>query len=200
MRYNERVSLSIGITRIFIRKKKQSKQDHANATAQADEKSVANELKKSGKTFLQENACHEMSERLGKCRECRLPPDQRTTFCRFYAFRRLRYNKNGQMAVAGFSDPKKDPDETDVRLWSPNRDDPPTNLNMDTCNFILSNIARQFCTLLSTEINALNENPTRSEFDYYFYWDTHSNLLTLSSFRASLEESRERNAGNVRRL
>lgn len=174
------MSASTGITRIFIRKKKQSKQDLANATAQADEKSVANELKKSGKTFLQENACHEMSERLGKCRECRLPPDQRTTFCRFYAFRRLRYNKNGQMAVAGFSDPKKDPDETDVRLWSPNRDDPPTNLDMKTCNFILTNIARHFCTLLSTEINALNENPSRSKLNGFSCFATRSNPFIFS--------------------
>lgn len=57
-----------------------------------------------------------MAPRLAKCRECRMTPHQRrrneqqnnaNIFCRFYAFRRLRYTKTGQLAIAGFSDPLK---------------------------------------------------------------------------------------------
>ena len=71
------------------------------------------QLKKSGESFLQDGPCHEVAPKLAKCRECRWTPNQRSKnmpniFCRFYAFRRLRYTKNGQLAIAGFSDPHRD--------------------------------------------------------------------------------------------
>lgn len=71
------------------------------------------QLKKTGESFLQDGPCHEVAPKLAKCRECRMTPNQRSKnmpniFCRFYAFRRLRYTKNGQLAIAGFSDPHKD--------------------------------------------------------------------------------------------
>lgn len=77
------------------------------------------QLKKTGESFLQDGPCFEVAPKLAKCRECRWTPNQRSRnmpniFCRFYAFRRLRYTKNGQLAIAGFSDPHKDPSE--VRL------------------------------------------------------------------------------------
>lgn len=71
------------------------------------------QLKKTGESFLQDGPCFEVAPKLAKCRECRWTPNQRSKnmpniFCRFYAFRRLRYTKNGQLAIAGFSDPYKD--------------------------------------------------------------------------------------------
>lgn len=71
------------------------------------------QLKKTGESFLQDGPCYEFASKLGKCRECRWTPNQRSKnssniFCRFYAFRRLRYTKNGQLAIAGFSDPHLD--------------------------------------------------------------------------------------------
>lgn len=75
------------------------------------------QLKKSGESWLQDGACFEVASKLAKCRECRWTPNQRSKnlpqniFCRFYAFRRLRYTKNGQLAIAGFSDPHKDASE-----------------------------------------------------------------------------------------
>ena len=70
------------------------------------------QLKKTGESFLQDGSCFEVSAKLPKCRECRWTAQQRkykvpNIFCRFYAFRRLRYTKSGQLAVAGFSDPVK---------------------------------------------------------------------------------------------
>ena len=70
------------------------------------------QLKKTGESFLQDGSCFEVSSKLPKCRECRWTAHQRNKkmpniFCRFYAFRRLRYTKNGQLSVAGFSDPIK---------------------------------------------------------------------------------------------
>lgn len=76
-------------------------------------KPTVGQLKKSGESFLQDGPCFEVAPKLAKCRECRLTPHQRSKnmpniFCRFYAFRRLRYTKNGQLAIAGFSDPHRD--------------------------------------------------------------------------------------------
>lgn len=70
-------------------------------------------LKKTGESFLQDGPCFEVAPKLAKCRECRWTQNQRSKsnsniFCRFYAFRRLRYTKNGQLAIAGFSDPYRD--------------------------------------------------------------------------------------------
>lgn len=80
-----------------------------------------NQLKKTGESFLQDGACFDVAPKLAKCRECRLTPHQRSKnmpniFCRFYAFRRLRYTKNGQLAIAGFSDPNKDPSEVNITI------------------------------------------------------------------------------------
>jgi [histone H3]-dimethyl-L-lysine9 demethylase len=75
------------------------------------------QLKKTGESFLQDGHCFEVAPKLAKCRECRLTQNQRNKevynniFCRFYYFRRLRYTKNGQLAVAGFSDPHLDAKE-----------------------------------------------------------------------------------------
>lgn len=80
-------------------------------------------LKKTGETFLQDGPCFEVAPKLGKCRECRWTPNQRSKtmpniFCRFYAFRRLRYTKHGQLAIAGFSDPHADPSEVSPAMNS----------------------------------------------------------------------------------
>lgn len=72
------------------------------------------QLKKTGESWLQDGNCCEVAPKLAKCRECRMTPHQRSKnlyqniFCRFYAFRKLRFTKNGQLAIAGFSDPHKD--------------------------------------------------------------------------------------------
>lgn len=79
------------------------------------------QLKKTGESFLQDGPCFEVAPKLPKCRECRWTPNQRSKnmpniFCRFYAFRRLRYTKNGQLAIAGFSDPHKDAMEVRISI------------------------------------------------------------------------------------
>lgn len=69
--------------------------------------------------FFQSGPCLNAGSKLYKCRECRIFMNKKkkhnTTqeeidniFCRFYAFRRLFTNKNGQIMNAGFPDPFKD--------------------------------------------------------------------------------------------
>lgn len=69
--------------------------------------------------FFQSGPCLNSGPKIHKCRECRLflsrkkkdPTTQDeldNIFCRFYAFRRLFTNKNGQLMNAGFPDPFND--------------------------------------------------------------------------------------------
>lgn len=123
-------------------------------------------LKKSGESFLQDAPCWEVAPRLAKCRECRLTPHQRrrneqqsnaNIFCRFYAFRRLRYTKSGQLAIAGFSDPLKDASEDDLRLWLPQPDKSVQELDVDMSLFLLTHVGDQFCWMVQTEKEAKAE-------------------------------------------
>lgn len=85
-------------------------------------KPAISQLKKTGESWLQDSICYEVAPKLHKCRECRMTPNQRSKnmpqniFCRFYAFRRLRYTKTGQLAIAGFSDPYRDASKVGVVL------------------------------------------------------------------------------------
>ncbi|XP_044761526.1 lysine-specific demethylase 3B isoform X2 [Coccinella septempunctata] len=121
------------------------------------------QLKKTGESFLQDGPCFEVAPKLAKCRECRWTPNQRSKnmpniFCRFYAFRRLRYTKNGQLAIAGFSDPHKNSLEDDIKLWLPNPENPPSDLDLETSKFLLKQVGDHFCDLLVQEKNAVNEH------------------------------------------
>ncbi|KZC07767.1 Lysine-specific demethylase 3B [Dufourea novaeangliae] len=139
------------------------------------------QLKKTGDSWLQDGACFEVAPKLAKCRECRWTPHQRSKnlpqniFCRFYAFRRLRYTKNGQLAIAGFSDPHKDASEVDLRLWLPGKDGSDTkkdeksdkndkdkgdkeDLDLEMAHRLLRQVGDQFCDLLHQEKDALQQH------------------------------------------
>ncbi|KAK2585971.1 hypothetical protein KPH14_010548 [Odynerus spinipes] len=142
-------------------------------------------LKKTGESWLQDDVCFFAAPKLAKCRECRhaltngLKNLPQNVFCRFYAFRRLRYTKNGQLAIAGFSDPHKDTSEEDLRLWLPgkenqdagNKDEKPEknekdkiekvikgDLDLETAHRLLRQVGDQFCDLLHQEKDALQEH------------------------------------------
>lgn len=121
------------------------------------------QLKKTGESFLQDGPCFEVAPKLAKCRECRWTPNQRSKnipniFCRFYAFRRLRYTKNGQLAIHGFSEPHKDPLENDIKIWLPNIECPPADLDLEQSRFILKQVGDHFCDLLIQEKDAMAEH------------------------------------------
>ncbi|KAK7074250.1 Lysine-specific demethylase 3B [Halocaridina rubra] len=123
-------------------------------------KPPVSQLKKTGESFLQDGSCYEVAPKLPKCRECRWTAHQRNKnkqniFCRFYAFRRLRYTKNGQLAVAGFSDPIKDVSIDDLKLWVPDSDSPPEDLDVETSKFLLTHVGDQFCDLVEQEKEAM---------------------------------------------
>lgn len=132
------------------------------------EKQAEARLKKSGLSYLQDCPCFDVSPKLPKCRECRMTPNQRNKkmpniFCRFFAFRKLRYNKTGTVVTAGFSEPG-DAVQDDLKLWMPLKDHPPKDLDVATAKIILAHVGDQFCDLVQQEREArslhIGENPT----------------------------------------
>ncbi|XP_047041028.1 lysine-specific demethylase 3B isoform X1 [Helicoverpa zea] len=114
--------------------------------------------KKQSDSFLQNGPCFEVAPRLAKCRECRWSPaqtdnDMPNILCRFYAFRRLKYAKNRHLAVAGFSDPYKDAEEDDKKLWLSSSAGA-AELDIEMSCFLLRVIGDQFCELLQQEKEA----------------------------------------------
>ena len=86
-------------------------------------KTAVVKLKKTLEPFIQDSACPEIAPKLMKCRECKMTTSQRNKkipniFCRFYAFRRLRFNQKAVLTIAGFSEPS-DADQDDIELWMP---------------------------------------------------------------------------------
>ncbi|KAK6639119.1 hypothetical protein RUM43_007389 [Polyplax serrata] len=140
---------------------KKSRDDPPVPSRDPFRKPPVSQLKKTGESFLQDGPCFEVAPKLGKCRECRWTPNQRSKnmpniFCRFYAFRKLRYTKNGQLAIAGFSDPHTDPSEEDLKLWLPAPDKPPADLDLVMSRFLLQQVGDQFCDLLKQEKEAVS--------------------------------------------
>eukprot|EP00057_Strongylocentrotus_purpuratus_P019513 XP_011673987.1 PREDICTED: probable JmjC domain-containing histone demethylation protein 2C isoform X1 [Strongylocentrotus purpuratus] len=127
-------------------------------------KPTVTKLKKSGEAFLQDGYCSEITPNLMKCRECRIKPSSKQSklnniFCRFYAFRRLKYSNKGNLTIAGFSEPEQC-DSEDLSPWLPYPPDTDSNLDLETCLYILSRVGPQFCQLVQQEQQAKTWCPT----------------------------------------
>ena len=112
-------------------------------------------LKKSGESFTQTNFCCQILNKLPRCRECRAVPMQRHNkptgiYCRFTAFRKVRYTRNGQLSVTGFCDPFTDAGGECDRLWRANPDGPPT-MEPEIAKVLLAHVGNQFCDLVTEE-------------------------------------------------
>lgn len=81
-----------------------------------------------------------------------------------FSFTPYRYTKTGQLAIAGFCDPHKDPTEDDLKLWMPDAENPPKDLDLLQARFLLAKVADQFCDLFVQEKMAMPENMSDSEF------------------------------------
>ncbi|KAL3863065.1 hypothetical protein ACJMK2_004844 [Sinanodonta woodiana] len=115
-------------------------------------------LKKTGEPFLQDDSCSEVTPKLMKCRECKMTPTQRSKklpniFCRFYAFRRLRYSQRGFLTIDGFSE-LTDAEKDDIDPWIPHFPIMEPKLDLKTAKFILSRVGDKFCELVEQEKEA----------------------------------------------
>ncbi|XP_062558286.1 uncharacterized protein LOC134223163 isoform X3 [Armigeres subalbatus] len=120
-------------------------------------------MKRSTEPYLQNGPCYEVAPRLSRCRECgrsaasRLK-DSDTIFCRFIAFRKLKYNDVGHMEVSGFADPSLDAKKADTSLWDANLSKVPIDLSVEKSKFLLGQVGYKFCELFHQEKEAYFEH------------------------------------------
>ncbi|XP_050072173.1 lysine-specific demethylase 3A [Anopheles maculipalpis] len=113
--------------------------------------------------FVQNGPCYKVASRLPRCRECGRSASVRsknasTIFCRFFAFRKLKYNMLGQLEVFGFADPFLDAKDTDTDLWSANLKQVPADLSVEKSKFLLGQVGYKFCELFHQEKEAYFEH------------------------------------------
>ncbi|KAH9518478.1 Lysine-specific demethylase 3A [Bulinus truncatus] len=118
---------------------------------------VAN-LKRTMVPFIQDGPCSEITPKLTKCRECKMTPVQRSKkqpniFCRFYAFRRLKYNPRGIVTIHGFSE-LSDADPDDIEPWLPRFPIEEPYLDVENSKFIIAKVGDKFCELVEQEREA----------------------------------------------
>ncbi|XP_005091148.2 probable JmjC domain-containing histone demethylation protein 2C [Aplysia californica] len=115
-------------------------------------------LKKTMVPFIQDGPCSEITPKLTKCRECKMTPVQRSKkqpniFCRFYAFRRLKYSSRGIVTIDGFSE-LSDADPDDIEPWLPRYPVEEPDLDVENSKFIISKVGDKFCELVEQEKEA----------------------------------------------
>ena len=134
--------------------KKRRKASPDDQDANPFQRPSVTQLKRTGESFLQDKSCSEEAPGLAKCLECRWTQSQRNKkmpniFCRFYAFRRLRYAKNGRVAMAGFCDPYRDFSKKDAALWHSPAE--MTSMTESQAKYILDNIRLDFNLIVKQE-------------------------------------------------
>lgn len=72
---------------------------------------------------------------------------------------RLKYSNKGNLTIAGFSEPEQC-DSEDLSPWLPYPPDTDSNLDLETCLYILSRVGPQFCQLVQQEQQAKTWCPT----------------------------------------
>lgn len=77
-----------------------------------------------------------------------------------------RYTKNGLIATAGFSDPIKDPLEDDLKLWMPDDENPPKDLDLRMSRYLLAQVGDQFCDLYQQEKDAMSHHLSDGNDNY----------------------------------
>ncbi|EDV93576.1 lysine-specific demethylase 3A [Drosophila grimshawi] len=157
-----------------------------------EEQQRDNDNRASCSIFLQHLPCFKLQQSITNCRECRRrhatgssssndsgsninssignnissssnSSSNNDIYCRFYEFRRLQYNAAGELRVAGFPNPYKEPTSIDYTIWQPDEKTAPTAGFMDiqVCRYILLHAGDQFCYLWRQEAEALklHQNP-----------------------------------------
>jgi len=117
-------------------------------------------LKKTLEPFIQDDSCTEVTPKLTKCRECKMTPTQKdktvpNIFCRFYAFRRLRYNPSRVLTIAGFSEPL-DAEADDIDIWMPSLPVIKPSLDISMALYLLKYVSNIFCDLVEQEKEAMS--------------------------------------------
>lgn len=111
------------------------------------------ELKKDGKNFYQPGVCFVIAPNLHQCIEClkQKRRQRREVDCRFYQFRKLRY-EGDKVVVAGFLDPYDDPKDVDKSIWMPQPDKLKfKSLSVTHAILILTHVGDELCMIIAKE-------------------------------------------------
>ena len=112
--------------------------------------------------------CTDIAPKRGKCQECKMTRSQlgrhENIYCRFIAFRRLKYNPKGVVAAAGFLEPS-DADVEDLKLWYPH-DSVGTGLSIEMAKYLVRNVGDRFCELVEQEKEAMGWAPINSKITW----------------------------------
>jgi hypothetical protein len=119
---------------------------------------MSEELKKRP-WFLQMGVCFQIAPKLYQCKECfkrrgigRHTRIKKEVDCRFFEFRKLRYNEEGVIEVAGFLDPYTDPIEVDTSIWSAAVGERRVfRISPQHACFILTHVGGELCRLIEKE-------------------------------------------------
>lgn len=149
-----------------------------------DQYSEVEEYKKSLKQFLQKGICLSLPPNIDKCIECCVYQNKKNLTkrdydnitCRFYAFRLLKFTKNGNLVVAGYPDPHKNLNDTDIKIWLPEKHIvTPTAFNIQASMKILEDAGGQFCRFVQDEREALKLNWPYEEKKRKVVWKKYVN-------------------------
>ncbi|KAL7030679.1 hypothetical protein ACKWTF_006747 [Chironomus riparius] len=114
------------------------------------------DLKKDGRSFCQPGVCYIIAPQLAKCIECLKKTDRkrrqtREVDCRFYHFRKLRY-EGDELVVVGFLDPTDDPKEVDRSIWVPQPDKLKfKSLSVANARLIIAHVGDELCRIMAKE-------------------------------------------------
>lgn len=114
------------------------------------------QLKTDGKNFYQPGVCFIIAPELEHCIECmkqkRKPKSRREVDCRFYHFRKLRY-EDGKLIVAGFLDPHEDPKEIDRIIWLPQCEKTFRfkGMSVQHAKLIIAHVGDELCMIIDKE-------------------------------------------------
>ena len=124
-----------------------------------------------GEIFIQDGPCFLSASGVPECRECARTPlaereeillngkfteDESNITCSFYSFRKLRLTKQKELVVAGYLNPMKDPKPDQISLWTPDKNNPPSNCDITKTKYILGLIGDQFCQMVQQERKCLS--------------------------------------------
>lgn len=104
--------------------------------------------------FFQPGVCFRIAPDLDRCKEC-YKKTWRNHYrvgeveCRFYQFRKLRYNGD-KLEVAGFLDPLTDPIDIDRSIWMPSNEKR-FKVSFQSARLILIHVGAQLCQLYQKE-------------------------------------------------
>ncbi|VVC45948.1 JmjC domain [Cinara cedri] len=147
--------------------------------------------------FFQSDPClnPSLKDVENKCRECLLKIEEEEEelisdeekvftsqseidkiYCRFYQFRLVFKNNDGQLIDAGFPDPYKDIKVDDLNLWMPNSSCPP-QMNIKVAKRVLQEAGQQFCNLVKEEKKTLTLSHINN--DYPIVWKKAINGVRL---------------------